>query len=51
MVFHGIDKNRSAAEVLQDGGHIGVQRVADSISDDGFAILRAEDEVNMEAGQ
>lgn len=48
VVLHGIDKNRSASEILQDGGHVGVQCVADGIGDDGFAVLRAEDEVNME---
>ena len=48
MVLDGIDEDGSAAEVLQDGGHVGVQGAANGIADDGFAIFGAEDEMNVE---
>lgn len=51
VIFDGIDEGGSAAEVLQDGGHVGVQGAANRVGDDGFTIFGAEDEVNVEAGQ
>ena len=51
MVFHGIDKNRRASEILQDGRHVGVQWAADGIGDDGFAVLCAVNEVDVKAGE
>jgi len=51
VILDGIDEDGDAAEVLQDGCHVGVQGIADGIGDERFAIFGAEDEVNMEAGE
>jgi hypothetical protein len=51
VVIHGIDEHGSGPEVLQHGGHIGVEGIAHGIGDDGFAILGAEDQMNMKAGE
>ena len=51
VVFHRIDKDRGASQVLQHGGHVGVQRIANRIGDEGFATLGAEDEMDMKAGE
>lgn len=51
VVFDGIDEDGSAVEVLQDGGHVGMQRAADGIGDDRIAVLGAEDEVDVQAGK
>jgi hypothetical protein len=51
VVFDGIDEDGSAVEVLQNGSHVCVQCVADVIVEDGFTVFRAEDEMNVKAGQ
>ncbi len=51
MVFDGIEEHGSAAKVLQHGGHVTVQRIANGIGDDAFAVLGAEDKMNMKAGE
>ena len=40
-----------AIEILENGGHVGVQRGANGIADDGFAVLGAENQVHVEAGE
>lgn len=51
VVFNGVDENRMATEILQDGGHISMQGGADRVADKAFAIFCAEDEVDVEAGE
>lgn len=51
VVLHRIDKHGGTAEILQDAGHVAVERIAHGIGDEGFTILRAENEVDVEAGE
>ena len=50
-IFDGIDEDGNAAEVLQHSGHASMECIANGIGDDGFAILGAEDKVNVKAGE
>lgn len=51
VVLDGIDEDGSAIEILQHGGHVAVEGIADGIGNDLFAIFRAENEVDVEAGE
>jgi hypothetical protein len=51
MVLDRIDEYGSTAEILQHLGHIGMQRDADLVREDGYAVLGSEDEVDVEMGE
>lgn len=48
MILHGVDEHRIAAQVLEHGGHVGVQRISHSIGDEVLAVLGAEDKMDIE---
>lgn len=51
MVVHRIDEYRSAAEILQNRGHVTVERLPDAVGNEGFAVLGAENEMDVESGE
>jgi hypothetical protein len=51
VIFDRIDEDGVAIEVLEDGGHVGMQRAADGIRDEGFAVFGAENQMHVEAGE
>ena len=51
VVFDGINEDGMAIEVLENGGHVGMQRGANGIGDDGFAVFGAENQMHVKAGE
>jgi len=51
VVCHGIDKNGSASQVLQNLAPVGVERLANGIGDTWFTIFGAEDEGDVKSGE
>lgn len=51
MVFDRIDEHRGTAPILQDGCHVGMERIADIVGDESFTILGAEDEMDVQTGE
>ena len=51
VVSHRVDERRRTFEILQDDSHVAVQRVAHRITQQRRAMLGAEDEVDVQAGE
>ncbi len=51
VVIDRVDDDRMAAEIPEDGRHVGMQGVADRVGDKGFAVLCAENQMNMETSE
>lgn len=51
MVFDRIDENGCGTKVLENRGHVGVEVRANVVGDEGFAVLGAKNQVDVEAGE
>ena len=51
MVFDRIDEHRGTALILQDGCHVGMERISDIARDESFTILGAEDKMDVKTGE
>ena len=51
MVFDRIDEYRGTAPILQDGCHVGMERIADIAGDESFTILGTEDKMDVKTGE
>ncbi len=51
VVFDGIDEHRRTTKILEHRRHVGMQRISDGIMENSFAVLRAENEVDVKAGE
>ena len=51
MVFDGINDERGASQIFQDGGHVGVQVGADAVVKEWFTVFRAENQMDAKAGE
>jgi hypothetical protein len=49
MVLDGVDEHHGTPEILQDGGHVGVQRIPHGVRENPFAVFGAEDEVDVQS--
>ena len=48
VIRDGIDEDGRAAKVLQDGRHVAVQGIAHGVVQEGFAVLGAKDEMDVQ---
>ena len=48
MILDRIDEDGRTAQVLENSGHVSVQRIANAVPEDAFAVLGAEDKVNVQ---
>ena len=51
MVLDGVDEDGRAIKVLQHSCHVGVERVANAVRDESFAVLGAENEMDGQSGE
>jgi len=51
VILHRVDERGRASEVLQDNGHVAMERVANRIAQQRRAMFGAENEVNVQTGE
>jgi hypothetical protein len=48
VIINGVDERRRAAKILQDRRHVSMRRFAHRVIQQRLAVLRAEDQVNIQ---
>ena len=49
VIFHGIDEQDWASQIIQNGSHVGVKVRSDIFRQKGLTVFRAKNQVDVEA--